>query len=263
MPSYSTLIQNAKVIDGTGNPWFYGDVALTGEQVAEVTPPGRIPVENAAEVVDAQGKVVCPGFIDIQSHSIAPLMIDGRCLSKITQGVTTEIMGEAWTPAPYGPKIQNPIGFSTYAQRLPEWVERAKTWTRFGDWLDAQKDAGVSPNIGSFLGGGTLRQLVMGLEMRPPTPDELAEMQRVMAEAMEDGAFGVSYALIYPPDAYTTTDELVEVCKVVSKFNGVYITHLRSEAEEIFTALEEAFEIRRLANLPIEGYQRRAARHQN
>ena len=263
MPSFDILIQNAKVIDGTGNPWFYGDVALKGEQVAEVTSPGHIPTENVAEVVDAKGNVVCPGFIDIQSHSIAPLMIDGRCLSKITQGVTTEIMGEAWTPAPYGPKIQNPIGFSTYAQRLPEWVERAKTWTRFGDWLSAQQEAGVSPNIGSFLGGGTLRQLVMGLEMRPPTSDELNQMKRVMAEAMEDGAFGVSYALIYPPDAYTTTDELVEVCKVVSEFNGVYITHLRSEAEEIFTALEEAFDIGRRADLPVEVYHLKAAGRKN
>lgn len=263
MPQIDVLIKHAKVIDGSGNPWFYGDVALSGEEVFAVTSVGQIPEEQAAEVIDAKGLVVCPGFIDIQSHSIAPLMIDGRSLSKITQGVTTEIMGEAWTPAPYGEKIQNPIGFSTYAQRLPEWVERAKSWARFGDWLDAMIDHGVSVNIGSFLGGGTLRQYVMGLDMRAPSPDELKEMKRVMAESMEDGAFGASYALIYPPDTYTTTPELIELCKVVSEYNGVYITHLRSEAQDIFLALDEAFEIGQKANLPVEIYHLKAAGKQN
>ena len=263
MPNYDVLIRGAKVIDGTGNPWFYGEVALQGERIAAVTPPGRIPPSSVAETVDAAGKVVCPGFIDIQSHSIAPLMIDGRSLSKITQGVTTEIMGEGWTPAPYGGNIENPIGFTVYAQRLPEWVERAKTWTRFGDWLSAQKEAGVSPNIGSFLGGGTLRQFVMGLAMRPPSVGELNAMKRVMAESMEDGAFGVSYALIYPPDAYTDTNELVEICKTVSEHRGVYITHIRSEEAEIFKALDEAFEVGRRADVPVEIYHLKASGKQN
>ena len=102
MPDYDILIRNGKIIDGSGNPWFYGDLAIQGKQISTITPPGRIQPENASEIVDAAGHVVCPGFIDIQSHSIAPLMIDGRSLSKITQGVTTEIMGEGWTPAPFG-----------------------------------------------------------------------------------------------------------------------------------------------------------------
>lgn len=263
MPSYDVLIRGAQIIDGTGNPWRYGDVALTGEKIAAIAPPLAIPADNAAELVDASGKVVCPGFIDIQSHAIAPLMIDGRCLSKITQGVTTEIMGEAWTPAPYGENIQNPIGFSVYAQKLPEWIERAKTWARFGDWLSAMASHGVSPNIGSFLGGGTLRQYALGLAMRPPAADEYATMRRVMRESMEDGAFGVSYALIYPPDCYTTTEELIDICKVVSDYNGVYITHMRSEADDIFTALDEAFEIGRKANLPVEIYHLKAAGRRN
>ena len=263
MPNYDVLIRGAKVIDGTGNPWFYGEVALQGERIAAVTPPGRIPPSSAAETVDAAGKVVCPGFIDIQSHSIAPLMIDGRSLSKITQGVTTEIMGEGWTPAPYGGNIENPIGFTVYAQRLPEWVERAKGWTRFGNWLDAMQESGVSPNIGSFLGGGTLRQFVMGLAMRPPSVGELNAMKRVMAESMEDGAFGVSYALIYPPDAYTDTNELVEICKTVSEHRGVYITHIRSEEAEIFKALDEAFEVGRRADVPVEIYHLKASGKQN
>jgi dihydroorotase/N-acyl-D-amino-acid deacylase len=240
MPCYDVLIQGARVVDGTGNPWFYGDVALSGDLIAAVAPAGRIPREGAAEVVEASGLVVCPGFIDIQSHSIAPLMMDGRSLSKITQGVTTEIMGEGWTPAPFGGKRKEPIGFEVYARRLPEWVARARGWTRFGDWLEAMVERGVSPNIGSFLAGGTLREHVMGMAMRAPTEDELGAMKRLTAEAMADGAFGVAYALIYPPDAYTATPEISEVCKVVSEYSGLYISHIRSEAEEIFGALEEA-----------------------
>jgi dihydroorotase/N-acyl-D-amino-acid deacylase len=263
MREYSTIIRNAKIVDGSGNPWFYGDVALRGDEIAAVTAPGRIPAEQVAEEIDGLGKVVAPGFIDIQSHSIAPLMIDGRSLSKVTQGVTTEIMGEAWTPAPYSENIENPIGFSTYAKRLPEWVERAKTWSRFGDWLSAMSEHGVSVNIGSFLGGGTLRQYAMGLARRSPSADELTLMQRVMAEAMEDGAFGVSYALIYPPDAYTTTAELIEICKVVAQHRGVYITHMRSEGDEIFAGLAEALAVGRGADLPVEIYHLKASGRRN
>ncbi|RMF93491.1 MAG: D-aminoacylase [Nitrospinota bacterium] len=263
MAAIDVLIRGAKIIDGTGNPWFYGEVALQGERIAGITPPGGIDPEQAHEVVDATGMVVCPGFIDIQSHSIAPLMLDGRSLSKITQGVTTEIMGEGWTPAPFGGKLETPIGFKVFADRLPQWVEQARTWHRFRHWLEAMMAHGVSPNIGSFLGGGTLRQYVKGMEMGPPSPEELDQMRRLTAEAMEDGAFGVSYALIYPPDAYTETAELIEVCKVVRRYHGLYITHIRSEADEIFAALEEAFTIGRQANLPVEIYHLKASGRRN
>jgi dihydroorotase/N-acyl-D-amino-acid deacylase len=263
MANIDLLIHGAKIVDGTGNPWFYGDVVVTGEQIAEITPPGKISPKLANEVVDASEMIVCPGFIDIQSHSIAPLMLDGRCVSKITQGITSEIMGESWTPAPYSENIENTLEFGAFADRLPEWIERAKTWRRFGNWLEFMMTTGVSPNIGSFLGGGTLRRYVKGMEVGPPTPDELMLMQRVMAEAMEDGAFGVSYALIYPPDAYTETEELIAVCKVVSRYNGSYITHLRSEADEIFSALEEAFQVGRQANLPVEIYHLKTAGRRN
>lgn len=263
--SIDVLIRGAKVVDGTGNPWFYGDLALAGERVLEITAPGQIPPEAAREVVDATGLVVCPGFIDILSHSHIPLMRDPRDLSKITQGVTTEIMGEGWTPAPVGgrfPQSFQKISHATQAA-ISEWVERSHEWTRFGDWLDALVKRGVSPNIGSFLGGGTLRQYAKGMEMGVPTPDELATMRRVMAEAMEDGAFGVSYALIYPPDSYTSTDELTEVAKVVSQYGGVYITHLRSEGGELLAALGEAIEIGRRASLPVEVYHLKAMGKQN
>src|SRR5690349_4307355 len=263
MGGVEVLIRGARVVDGTGNPWFYGDVALAGDRVLDVAPAGSIPVEGVREVVDATGLVVCPGFIDIQSHSIVPLMIDGRCLSKITQGVTTEIMGEAWTPAPFGGRIAAPFSANLFGERLEEWQRRARGWSRFRDWLDAMAEHGVSPNIGSFLGGGTLRSYAKGMEMGPADASELATMRRVMDEAMADGAFGVAYALIYPPDTYAGTDELVEVCKVVARHGGVYITHIRSEADALLEGLDEAIAIGRRAGVAVEIYHLKAAGRRN
>jgi N-acyl-D-amino-acid deacylase len=260
---WDVLIRGARVVDGTGNPWFYGDVAIAGERVAAVAPAGRLDPANADEVVEAAGHVVCPGFIDIQSHSILPLMQDPKCLSKITQGVTTEIMGEAWTPAPFGGRIPAPMRNAIFLTNLPEWEERARGWTRFRHWLEAMTERGVSPNVGSFLGGGTLRQYARDMEMGPSGADELATMRRVMAEAMEDGAFGVSYALIYPPDTYADTAEIIEVCKAMAPYGGVYITHLRSEADAFLEALDEAIRIGRAASVPVEVYHLKAAGREN
>ncbi|MYC96282.1 MAG: D-aminoacylase [Caldilineaceae bacterium SB0661_bin_32] len=260
MPDSSTLIRNARIIDGAGNPWQHGDLLLSGDRIEAIAPPGSISAANRAETVDASGLVACPGFIDIQSHSILSLMIDGRCLSKITQGVTTEIMGEAWTPAPVAGRHTDPMANSILPMPISgEWRRRIRGWTRFGDWLQAVADAGVSPNIGSFLGGGTLRHVGKGMEMGRPSAGELDLMRRTMAEAMEDGAFGVSYALIYPPDAYTDTEELIEICKVVSRYNGLYITHMRSEGAQLFEGLEEALTIGRRADLPVEIYHLKAS----
>ncbi|HWQ11326.1 MAG TPA: D-aminoacylase [Roseiflexaceae bacterium] len=260
---FDVLIRGGRVVDGSGNPWFYGDVALAGERVAAVTPPGRIPAEQARETVDAAGMVVCPGFIDIQSHSILPLMIDGRSLSKVTQGVTTEIMGEAWTPAPFGGRIADPMDGALFTHHAPGWPERARTWRRLRDWLEALIAHGVTPNVGSFLGGGTLRRYACGMRMGVAEAGELDIMRRVMAEAMEDGAFGVSYALIYPPDAFTETDELIEVCKVVARYGGVYITHIRSEGAHLLEGITEAIDIGRIAGLPVEIYHLKASGRDN
>jgi N-acyl-D-aspartate/D-glutamate deacylase len=256
------LIRGARVIDGTGNPWIYGDVLIAGDRVLGVARAGSVAAENAAEVVEADGMVVCPGFIDIQSHSIVPLMVDGRCLSKITQGVTTEIMGEVWTPAPFGGRIAEPD--DTMLGRMPqEWQLQAREWARFRDWLEAFMAHGVSPNVGSFLGGGTLRRYAKAMEMTPASPDELATMGRVMAEAMEDGAFGISYALIYPPESYADTDEIVEVAKVAGRYGGVYITHLRSEGDRFQEAVEEAIAIGQRGGLPVELYHLKATGEHN
>lgn len=264
MVATDILIRNAQVVDGSGNPWFYGDVAIEGDRIAAVTPPGRIAPEQAVETVDAAGLVVCPGFIDILSHSILPFMRDGRCLSKITQGVTTEIMGEDWSPAPFGGRMdESELDRVPYLRTLTEWRQRIPTWHHFRDWFDAMLESGVSPNIGSFLGGGTVRQHALGGAMGEPSPDQLAVMRRVTAEAMEQGALGVSYALIYPPSAYTSTAEIIEVCKVVRQYNGIYITHLRSEADGLLEGLAEALTIGREANLPVEIYHLKAAGRRN
>ena len=259
------LIRGARIVDGTGNPWFFADLALSGERIVEIAPPGQIDPDTACEIVDAAGMVASPGFIDILSHSHMPLMQDPRDLSKITQGVTTEIMGEGWTPAPNGGRIADPfVGISDKERSaLGPWIEQAKNWTRFGDWLHALATRGVSPNIGSFLGGGTLREYAKGMEMGVPTDDELATMRRVMAEAMEDGAFGVSYALIYPPDTYTSTEELVEEAKIAGSFGGIYITHLRSEGDDLLEAIDEAITIGQQAQLPVEIYHLKASGRHN
>ncbi len=264
MPNETTLIRNARIVDGSGSPWRYGDVALAGDRIATVAPPGAIPVDSCAAVIDACGQVVCPGFVDILSHSILSLMVDGRSLSKIAQGVTTEVMGEGWTPAPVGGRISPELPTHQFSQLLdPAWAERMSTWKRFRDWLEAMIEQGVSPNIGSFLGGGTLRKYAMGMDMRPPTTGELATMARVTAEAMEDGAFGVSYALIYPPSSYADTDEIVAVARAMKPYHGIYITHLRSEADAFLEGLEEALSVGREAEVPVQVYHLKAAGTRN
>lgn len=264
MSNQITLIRNAWVVDGSGSPWRYGDVALAGDRIAAMAPANSIPVENCAEVVDADGHVVCPGFVDILSHSILPLLVDGRSLSKIAQGVTTEVMGEGWTPAPVGGRISQERPVHQFTQLLdPAWADRMANWTRFRDWLEAMTEQGVSPNIGSFLGGGTLRNFAMGMDMRAPTADEMATMQRVTAEAMEDGAFGVSFALIYPPSSYAGTDEILEIARAFRPYHGIYITHLRSEADAFLEGLEEALTIGRDAEVPVQIYHLKAAGARN
>lgn len=253
-----TLIVGGRIIDGTGNPWFYGDVAISGDRIERIAPPGAIDPATASSVIDATDHVVAPGFIDIQSHSIIPFLSDRRSLSKVTQGVTTEILGEGWTPAPFGGKIANAFS-GVLVHRLgeedaAEWERLARTWTRFGDWLADLEQLTVSVNFGSFLGGGTVREYACGERMGEPTADELATMKRITAEAMEDGAFGVATALIYPPDAYTTTPDLVAIMTVVAGYHGVHITHMRSEGDLIFDGLAETLEIAEQTGVATEIY---------
>ena len=260
---YDLLILGGKVVDGSGNPWFYGDVAVSGDQIAAVEPRDGIDPKLAKQILDASGHVVCPGFIDIQSHAIVPLLSDGRSLSKVTQGVTTEIMGEAWSPSPFGGRIKGPFDSSLLYVYAGEWESKAREWTRFRKWLEDVEQRGVSVNIGSFVGGGTLREYACGWDMRPPTKAEVDVMCRVMDECMRDGAFGVATALIYPPGSFAETPELIEVAKVIAKHGGVYITHVRSEAARLIEGLQEAIQIGRESKCAIEIYHFKAQGRSN
>ncbi len=259
----TTLLRNGKIIDGTGNPWYFGDVLLDGEMIAAIAAPGTISEERAEVVIDATGYVVAPGFIDIQSHSILPLLVDGRSLSKITQGVTTEIMGEFWTPAPFGGAIEDPWAIALvhrlHDEEYEKWDPIARGWTRFGHWLRDLEQHGVSVNIGSFVGGGTIREYGMGRVQGEPNIDQLNAMRKATAESMEDGAFGVATALIYPPGDYASTAELTSIMEVVAAYNGVHITHMRNESMTILEALEETIQIAKDSGVITEIYHLKAS----
>ncbi len=260
------LIVNARIVDGTGNPWFYGDVALSGKRIERIAPPGAIDRATASSVIDAAGHVVCPGFIDIQSHSIIPWLTDRRSVSKVTQGITTEILGEGWTPAPIGGENLSAFGGTLLAKGedfSDEWETRGKGWTRFADWLRDIESRTVSVNFGSFLGGSTVRRYGMADRIGDASPDEIALMRQVTDEAMLDGAFGVATALIYPPNAFSTTEELVATMEVVARHNGVHITHIRSEGDHIMDGLDECLEIAERTGVATEIYHLKAAGRAN
>lgn len=266
MPGERVLITNGKIVDGTGNPWFYGDLLIEGDVIAAIAPAGSIEPLTADEVIDAAGHVVSPGFIDIQSHSITPFFVDGRSVSKVTQGVTTEIMGEGWTPAPFGGKITTPIAEGLARRLGPDFdavMARARTWARFGDWLEFLETRGVSVNVGSFIGGGTVREYARGYEMGDSSAHEIETMKKVVADAMEDGAFGIATALIYPPGSYASDEELIALCEVVAEYRGIHITHIRSEEDRFLIALEEMIEIARTSGVITEIYHLKAAGKQN
>ncbi|HWV23103.1 MAG TPA: D-aminoacylase [Thermomicrobiales bacterium] len=260
-----TLITGGRIIDGTGNAWFYGDLAISGERIERIAPPGTIDPASAKTVIDATGHVVCPGFIDIQSHSLVPLMLDNRVVSKVTQGVTTEILGEGWTPAPFGGRIDAPFGSAL--KRNPDLAEKldaqGRTWTRFGDWLAAIEKHQASVNVGSFVGGSTVREFGMGQSIGEAPADAIEAMREMVAGCMEDGAFGVATAIIYPPNAFSSTEELVQVMDIVARYNGIHITHMRSEGDRILEALDETLEIARRTGVITEIYHLKALGTEN
>ena len=254
--AYDVVIENGRVVDGTGNVWFYGDVGLTGDRITAVARRGGLSTARAARRIDATGLVVAPGFIDIQAGG-PYLTGDGRSVGKATQGVTTEIMGEAYTGAPI-----SDLTIANLPADEPEAITSARRFMGprgFDAWLRAMHAHGVSPNIGAFVGASTLREYGMGLHMGVAQGPALDAMRSAMRNAMQDGAFGLGSALIYPPGNYAGTEELVEIARAMAPYGGIYITHMRSEADRVLEGMDEALRIGREGGVPVEIYHLKAA----
>jgi N-acyl-D-amino-acid deacylase len=233
------VLRNGRIIDGSGNPAFFGDVGVSGDRVVAV---GKVEGQ-ANRVIDASGLVVAPGFIDMHSHSDWTLLEDGDAQSKIRQGVTTEILGESTSVAPAIGKV---VAHKVMAKEGPITVRS------FKDYFAAVERNGVAVNVASYVGEGQVWQCVMGSSFARPTREEFEQMKRLVAEAMQEGAFGLSTALMMPPSSLATTDDLVELCKVVHRYGGIYSTHMRDEGLGVFKSITESIEIAERAALPVD-----------
>jgi N-acyl-D-amino-acid deacylase len=258
--AYDVVIENGRVIDGTGSAWFYGDVALRGDRIAAIAPRGAFRTARAGQRVDATGHVVSPGFIDIQAHSIGHYMLgDGKAISMVTQGITTAIHGEGSSLGPMNDKLLAAEGDTAVRRVLSQFVGPHG----FAKWLEYMVGRGASQNVGSFLGDGTVRVYAKGTEAGPLTAVERDSMKAMVARSMEDGAFGIASALIYPPNTYASTEELIEASKAMAPYGGVYITHMRSEGDKFLEAIDEALRIGREGGVPVEIYHLKASGPRN
>ena len=262
--TYDVVIEGGRIADGTGNAWYPGDIGIRGDRIERIVPGGMLRDASARQRIDASGLVVAPGFIDIQSHSRGAFLGngDGRVVSKVTMGVTTEIMGESTTNAPIA---EWQLETTTLEPGSPgyERMRRFSGPRGFDGWLTAMEEHGASVNVGSFVGASTIRVLGKGQSMGPADEGELALMTRAVENAMLDGAFGVGSALIYPPGNFASTDELVAINRAAAPYGGVYITHMRSEADRYLEAIDEAIEIGTRAGVPVEIYHLKAGGQRN
>jgi len=248
MPIFDILIKNAAVIDGSGSAAYVADVGVAKGKIQAI---GHISVESAGQFIDGSGLILAPGFIDSHSHADLSAFADPGMPLKLAQGITTEICGNCGlSPAPVSPayfsELRQYLG-SLFNGELPHWEEMLS----FRRYLEEVEALPLGTNLISYVGHGTIRIAAMGMANRPPTSGEMEKMKAMTAEAMQSGAKGLSSGLIYPPGAFTGTDELAELCKVVSLYGGVYATHLRSEAAGIVPAIEEAIEIGRKTGVPV------------
>jgi N-acyl-D-amino-acid deacylase len=255
---YDLIIAGGHVVDGTGNPWFTGDVAIQGDRIVRVAPAGALANASAKRRIDATGLVVAPGFIDIQGQSDSAFLLgDGRNVSKVTQGITTEILGEGSTPAPSNART---LALDSTSDTTSARVDT--TWRGehgFGKWLTAMGQHGISENVGSFVGAATIRMYGKGADTGAPSSAQLDTMRAAVHRAMVDGAFGMASALIYPPGGYAGTDELIAEAKEMAPYHGIYITHMRSEGDHLVDGVTEAMRIGREGGVPVEIYHLKAA----
>jgi len=240
---YDVLLKNGSIIDGSGNPWVSGDIAIRGDRIAAI---GKLDGAHAKRVIDAKGLVISPGFIDMLGQSEVSLLIDNRSISKLAQGITTEITGEGGSIAP-----QTDLTLAPLQPALDQYKLKVD-WTTLDGYFKRLEKQGTPLNIGTYVGAGQVREAVLGDVDREPTPAEMEKMKGLVAAAMQDGAFGISTALIYPPGHYAKTEELIALAKVAAKYGGIYGSHMRSEGQTEPQAVEEALRIGREANLPVE-----------
>src|SRR6266487_3682129 len=251
---FDVIIKDGTVYDGTGAKPKHADVAIRADRIAGV---GDFAAAHAKTVIDANGLAVAPGFINMLSWSNESLIQDGRSQSEIRQGVTTEIMGEGESMGPVNDRVRE------HMLREQSDIKYEIKWHTLAEYLRYLEKRGVSCNVASFIGATTIRENVIGFDAKEPTPEQLDEMRELVRKEMEAGALGIGTSLIYPPAFYAKTEELIELCKVAAKYQGRYISHMRSEGNQLLEALDELVRISREAGIPAEVYHIKAAGQQN
>jgi len=251
---YDVIIRNGTIYDGSGEAPFVADLAIDADTIAAI---GTLEDVRGRTQIDAQGLAVTPGFINMLSWANESLIHDGRGLSDIRQGVTLEVMGEGTSMGPLNDEMKQRM------QERQTEIQYDVTWTTLGEYLDYLEERGVAPNVASFMGATSARIYVIGYEDRAPTPDELDEMRALVRQAMEEGAVGLSSALIYTPAYYADTDELMALARVAGEYGGMYISHMRGEADNLLEALDELITIAREADVRAEIYHLKASGRRN
>jgi dihydroorotase/N-acyl-D-amino-acid deacylase len=253
-PTYDLIIKDGHIYDGTGSPWYEGDVAIKDGHIVAI---GRLGNATAKRVIDAHGLAVAPGFIDMLGQSDLSMLVDPRVPSKIFQGITTEITGEGESAAPLDEEMikENQPGYDHYHLTVD--------WRDFPSYFARLRKNGMGINLASYVGAASVREMVIGYADRDPTPDELKKMQGLVTDAMRAGAMGLSTALQYPPAPYAKTPELIALAQTASAYGGIYATHMRSESNGEVAALDETFRIGREARIPVEIFHLKAAGKQN
>jgi N-acyl-D-amino-acid deacylase len=246
--TFDVVLRNAKIVDGTGNPWYYGDVAMSSGRVALV---GRVPRGTGGEEFDVGGRVVAPGFIDPHTHSDFVIFRDPLMPYKLAQGVTTQVMGQCgMSAAPASTKYVRELGM--YSGFIMAGTDVDWKWRSFASWLDEAALLPLGGNVVPCVGHGTIRIAVMGFEDRYASAEEMSQMKELVREAMEAGCFGLTSGLIYPPGVYAPEDEIPELCSVFSGSGIVYLSHMRNESNDLVKSTAETIGIARRANVPVQ-----------